>query len=88
MFDFNGVPRLSKLAPPWELSSALLTDISALLHTNRLCYPPSGTGRSCTCIVASSQAPSSISRNNPAVRCASAAFHRRRLLFICLVSPR
>jgi hypothetical protein len=42
MFDFNGVPRLFKLAPPWMSSSALLTDICASA-TNRLCCPPSST---------------------------------------------
>lgn len=49
MFDFNGLPGLSKLAPSWMSSSALLTDISAPLPTNRLCYPPSGT--LCTCML-------------------------------------
>lgn len=49
MFDFNGVPRLSKLAPSWVSSSALLTDISAPLRTNRLCCPPSGLV--CTCML-------------------------------------
>jgi hypothetical protein len=86
MFDFNGVPRLSKLAPPWILSSARSPIFQRLCILTDFATHP--RVRSCTCIVASSQAPSSITRQNPVVRCASAAFHRHCLLFVCLVSPR